>query len=504
MKNLFAPDDLGRRLLTASFVVAILFLPAETRAADPPANRETWEAYYMGGVKIGYGHRQVAGIVEHGRRLRRWIDEAKMRIQRFGQQTEQQVTLIWIETPDGQLVRCETRISSAQGEIVTRGKPVGNQLEMTTTSAGNTQTTRVDWRKDWGGFFAVERSLERQPMQPNQHRRIHALLPVFNVVAETRLEAIGYEPTSLLKKTEKLLKIRTVTHLPDGKPLENVIWTDRRGQPKKSVLPGLDQENYLTTREDALSDAGYAGLDLGRDLLVKVKQHLDSPHQTRRVVYKVRLAHGDPAKVFATGATQQVKSLGPHTARLTVRAIRPGQPAAVAAPAAAPVPADLAPNPLIQSDDKQIVALAGRVAPNEKDPWPVAQALERTVCDLVESKDFSQAFSTAAEVARTHQGDCTEHAVLLAALCRARKIPARIAIGLVYSAPDHGFAYHMWNEVWTGDRWVPLDATLGRGGIGAAHIKLADSNLDGAGAYSTFLPVLHVMGQLEIEIVEVQ
>ena len=67
------------------------------------------------------------------------------------------------------------------------------------------------------------------------------------------------------------------------------------------------------------------------------------------------------------------------------------------------------------------------------------------------------------EVARSLEGDCTEHAVLLAALCRARKIPARVAFGLVYYPPQKGFAYHMWNEVWIADRWIPLDATLGHG-----------------------------------------
>ena len=40
--------------------------------------------------------------------------------------------------------------------------------------------------------------------------------------------------------------------------------------------------------------------------------------------------------------------------------------------------------------------------------------------------------ATAAEVARSREGDCTEHAVLLAALARARGIPARVAMGLVY------------------------------------------------------------------------
>ena len=49
-----------------------------------------------------------------------------------------------------------------------------------------------------------------------------------------------------------------------------------------------------------------------------------------------------------------------------------------------------------------------------------------------------------------------------------------------------------------------MDATLGRGGIGAAHLKLTDSNLDGAQAYSCFLPVAQVIGQIKIEILEVE
>ena len=34
--------------------------------------------------------------------------------------------------------------------------------------------------------------------------------------------------------------------------------------------------------------------------------------------------------------------------------------------------------------------------------------------------------------ARTRSGDCSEHAVLLTALLRARGIPARVSHGLVY------------------------------------------------------------------------
>jgi transglutaminase-like putative cysteine protease len=148
--------------------------------------------------------------------------------------------------------------------------------------------------------------------------------------------------------------------------------------------------------------------------------------------------------------------------------------------------------------------MASEAAGDGADPWIVALALEQFVRSTIRQVNFSQAFATAADVAENPQGDCTEHAVLLAGLARARGIPARVAIGLVYISAAKGFGYHMWNEVWIDDRWIPLDATLAQGGIGAAHLKLTDSNLKGASAYSSFLPVAQVMGQLKIEVLEVE
>ena len=46
----------------------------------------------------------------------------------------------------------------------------------------------------------------------------------------------------------------------------------------------------------------------------------------------------------------------------------------------------------------------------------------------------------------------------------------------------------------------PIHATLGRGGIGAAHLKVADSDLSSASPVSALLPVIDVIGQLELEI----
>jgi transglutaminase-like putative cysteine protease len=148
--------------------------------------------------------------------------------------------------------------------------------------------------------------------------------------------------------------------------------------------------------------------------------------------------------------------------------------------------------------------LAAAIAPDVTNPWELAQALEAWVHGAMTKKNFSQGFATAADVAQSLTGDCTEHAVLLAALCRARDIPARVCIGLVYSATDQGFAFHMWNEAWIVDRWVPLDATLGLGGIGAAHLKLRHSSLASDQVESVMLSVLEVMHQLQLRILEAQ
>ena len=57
-------------------------------------------------------------------------------------------------------------------------------------------------------------------------------------------------------------------------------------------------------------------------------------------------------------------------------------------------------------------------------------------------------------------GDCNEHAMLLAAMARAAKIPTRVEAGLVYLKGR--FFYHAWNLVYLG-RWVSVDALFGQG-----------------------------------------
>ena len=365
-----------------------------------------------------------------------------------------------------------------------------------TSTKGSQQTTRIPWSNEIRGFRAVEQSLEQQPLKPGQKRALKMLMPVLNQVADVELTARDFETTSVMGAKARLLRVEVVAHLPGGNGIESTMWTDAAGQAIKTRVEGMQQESYRTSRELAIAEQpGGANFDLGNDVVVKLDQPIVKAHATRQVRYRVELTSGDPA--------QAVRSLGAHAAEVTVRSLRPGD-ATSGKKSSEPAKEYVAANSTLQTLDPRVKAMAQEAKGNLTNPGQIAVALERYVYRTIAKKNFTQAFATAAEVAASREGDCTEHAVLLAALARACQIPSRVAIGLVYVEPVQGFGYHMWTEVYLDGQWIPLDATLGQGGIGAAHLKLTDSSLDGAAAYSSFLPVAQVVGQLKIRVLEAE
>ena len=62
----------------------------------------------------------------------------------------------------------------------------------------------------------------------------------------------------------------------------------------------------------------------------------------------------------------------------------------------------------------------------------------------------------------------------------------------------------MWTEVWIDGQWRALDATLGHGRIGAAHLKIAVQSWHEERSLTPLLPVMQVLGKLAIEVVDVR
>jgi hypothetical protein len=92
---------------------------------------------------------------------------------------------------------------------------------------------------------------------------------------------------------------------------------------------------------------------------------------------------------------------------------------------------------------------------------PSLAALRRFASDSIPHKSMERGFDLASRVARSGAGDCTEHAVLLAALARSVGRPARVALGLLIARieGEPRALGHAWAEIHEGGRWVLVDAT---------------------------------------------
>jgi hypothetical protein len=493
----------GRLLYGITLASAIGSLIVGCEPAGAP--QDLWDALFIQGARVGHTHTVVEPIVVDGRKLLRIKSSSKLSLKRFGQNTDQNFEMESVESPEGQLIEFKTVTAMGPAPMLTTGRlnDHGN-LEITMSSGDKSMTSTIPWSPKYRGIFGAEQVLSQRPMLEGESREFQTLVPILNQLATVKLVARGKEPTLLLDgKERELMCIDSITTLADGNELTTAIWTDEAGKTLKTRTEAMQQETYRTTEQLARSGSAPAqNFDLGFDTMVPIEIPATSLHTAGRARYRLTLDRGDPAKVFVNCQQQAVKSLGPDSAELLVQALRPDTPLASKATDDRPAPADAAPNALIQSDDPRIVALAKSVATQTEDRWQIAVALEKLVHDEVNEKNFTQAFATAAEVAQSREGDCSEHAVLLAALLRARGMPARVAAGLVYVEAAHAFGYHMWTEVFINDRWIPLDATLAKGGIGAGHLKLFSSNLNGTGAYSSFLPVAKVLGRLKIELLD--
>jgi hypothetical protein len=192
------------------------------------------------------------------------------------------------------------------------------------------------------------------------------------------------------------------------------------------------------------------------------------------------------------------------TALVRVRRIVPAAGATGKRPLAEPsaeIAAYLAATSMLQADDPLIQRSSAEAVGAETDAWKAAQAIERWVNVAIKDKNMGVGFASALQVCRSREGDCTEHAVLVAALCRAAGIPARVVFGLEYLSGILGG--HAWNEVWIEGRWYALDATLGSGSADALHLALGRLALAEGTYGAELMPFITLMSGIEVDVVEV-
>jgi hypothetical protein len=481
-------------------------------AGSPARAQDAWDAIFLKGNKIGYVHTFIEKVNEKSRELYRVRVDTVFSFRRLDDTVVMKMLYGTIETPEGEVLRLDTRTLTSDNEIRVFGDAVKGRMKLVMEGTRQRQERTIPWNKEIRGPYAAEQSMARKPMEENESRSLKMYIPDLNRVVEITLKAGAIEESPLGDGSRRPLRKVVQTATLDGKPrpeLGTVMYVDSSGQVLKSetdLLGGMVM--FRTTKEGAIAPAGAsnARFDEIRNTIIPVAKIIPNPRQTRYVQYRLSLKDDDPSQIFPADARQVfVGSAGKNSAVLNV--VTGGPTEGQAGPAEVDAQF-LKPNALIDSEDERVQRLATRAVGNARDPWDKAVKIEHWVFQNIRDKNFATAFAPASEVARNLTGDCSEHAVLSAAMCRAVGVPSRVAVGLLYMDDDRrrlkGFGFHMWHEVYVNGRWVALDASWDQSTVDAAHIKLADTSLEGVSPFEAFLPILRVQGKLDIDPIELR
>lgn len=132
------------------------------------------------------------------------------------------------------------------------------------------------------------------------------------------------------------------------------------------------------------------------------------------------------------------------------------------------------PTAWLQSDHPRLQAMAAAARGYDVSDARKMEVLLQRAIPYLEEADFNGHYS-ALDTLERRRGDCTEAAVLLAALGRAAGIPTRVASGVSYSRQSyHGvsnaFIPHSWVVAYVDGRWRSFDLALRE--FDSAHIAL--------------------------------
>lgn len=292
-------------------------------------------------------------------------------------------------------------------------------------------------------------------------------------------------------------------------------WRDAQGKLYRAQSPGNGMEMVFAQR----MQVNPATLDLvsSSQVLTGV---ISLPRKTYEAVYRIAPLTGRtvdwrlfPESTWQAKEDVSVPTLQSATPDALYLKVKQQEPPDVAIPYPIKIddPRYLQSTPYLQTTDELIERTAQDAAGSEKRAYFAARKLQKWVHENIEHKTLRLGFASAKETLLSREGDCTEHAVLLAALTRSLGIPSRVAVGLVY-VPENSqtlgqFVYHMWTEVYIGDRdrgnWYPLDASFPEALPDATHIKLADSPLTQAqDIVDISQKIAMLMGHIKIDVIK--
>lgn len=493
---------------------------------NPPSGTfvDEWYVVMIKGKKSGHAHITLKRTQRPGGDMISARTDMVLEMNRAGQTVAVRVIQQSDETVEGvPLGFMNTmRLGAMQAQNL-RGTVEGNKITVTGSQFGQETEPKVyELPKGAMMTWAVYREQMKRGLKPGTKYVIPAYEPSIAPASTIPMdvEILETEMIDLFGRKVQAVRTRQVMHITNmlgqKSDIETLSWMTEDGNIVRSRLEILNLPIEIVAATKSVALAPNEPTELMMDTLISV----DKPINTRgdRIAYRISLREkSDQIRLSEVPETdmQKVVRRSPSSLEIVVsrRSGKDGKPdqKQLGSGQSRPLTEDerkryLATSSVVNYKDPAVADLARQAAGNEKDPLKLAEKLCMFVSDYVEDKNLNVGFATASETARSKEGDCTEHGVLLAALGRAVGFPTRLVTGLVYAGRFAGkegvFVGHLWTQFYVNGQWVDLDAALGQTHADATHIALGLSDAGDTGIADMVSSVWLNMGKLQISVLD--
>ncbi len=485
------------RRLFLSVMVVLVACAQSVFAGDEV--RERWFVLEMMGERSGWMHATVAKNEEQIVSTDRMLIE----LNRAGQTIKLIIETTFTETPDGKPI--STSVSKSFGGPTTVTTYTFRDYgvhEKTVADGRVTENTHPPIEGVWLTPRAADLYLAKRLAARADK------ITVRTIDATTQLQPLmmtytDFEPTTLelLGRTVKAVRCKVVNSLTPT--MSSVEYIDDRGEVLQSETDfgGMTIKMMAADKDLAMSDIDAP--EMMTELFIKPDRDIPGARTLKGATYLLTVPDGEIADVPTTGS-QRMERIDDRTIRVHVDAqtFTPAGKVDIASFTES--------TSMLDTRDEVVIDLVKRALDGvTEDPVKRAEVLRRFVYRHVRTKSLGVGFASASEVARSCEGDCTEHGTLLAAMLRVDGIPSRVVSGLVYvdsfAGAESVFGYHMWTQalltIEGEPRWVDLDATLpGSLDYDATHIALGMSALRDGETINGLLQIAPLMGRLQIAV----
>lgn len=503
-------------MLVAAVLFAFLSGPIAARADEKgKVLEDRWYVVQLRGQRAGYVHDRVE--LRDGK----ITTTSEMVLQILREKAEIGVRFVseFVETETHTPVSMRSEQKLGAKPTITTYRFTADGVEVVQTGAGGeTRKMRPLPEGAWLTPRQVEDAVQKALQAGDQKIVIRSVDPLFGLDPTTvthvfidrkPIEALGRDMPAVMWETtsDRYANVKSVEYV------------DERGRiiQSETSMGGIRMKIVRADRDLALAKLDPP--ELLQSTMITPNVPIDRARTAVRAEYLVR-STGETLDALPTAGAQRATRVDAKTFRVNLDVYKP-------VPATAAEIADQSyrtPSAMIESADTEVIKLKDKaiaLCDANATAQARAQTMRRAVSGWIAQKNLDVGFASAAEVARTRRGDCSEHAVLLAAMLRANGIPARVVSGLVYvegagqlvGGPGKGvFGYHMWTQALVenanGEQvWIDYDATLPAAlPFDAAHIALGVSALaDGGAATSNdLIRMAPMIGTLSIEVENVE